>query len=510
MKSITSFIRKITNSQTTKMWLVSYILILVVPIIFSFFSYYYVENSLSKKINEANTNNLSGARTYMDNILNGIVSATVNLSSNNQIISLASNDEQTTSAQIYARNTALNDSNQVWRAHSIFGDFITNKYIYLPNTDSIYTGSILVESEYFLARTYGNLENFNAQKWQDKLFTASKPCFVSIPTGNKSEIFYIFPTYNNKTDVQFYTIVQFNMNTLTRNAAGNNSDYFFVQNDHDITTAANISSPQREAILRSITYGEGHFEVATSSDKMTVIKSPSHNSSLYYGFAIPSSTYRTDVERARIFMWTSSLICILLALIIIIYMINKNNHPLEVIAKTLSGNNDEQLYTDTYQYISDAIKRSISENAQYADKLHKQHDILKENILTNILYGKSNDKFTFWMVLNVFEYVVNGKWCDTWVIIFTHHGIRLSRSGGSIRKDCTIRSVHYFVDNITHHFLINLIGIGDRIEYAIEMEGVRATNLLNTVAIRVNVPNMRQVWRWAYADGNADMTHSFC
>ena len=88
MKSITSFIRKITNSQTTKMWLVSYILILVVPIIFSFFSYYYVENSLSKKINEANTNNLSGARTYMDNILDGIVSATITLSANEEIAEL--------------------------------------------------------------------------------------------------------------------------------------------------------------------------------------------------------------------------------------------------------------------------------------------------------------------------------------------------------------------------------------------------------------------------------------
>ncbi len=401
MKSITSFIKKINNSQTTKMWLISYILILLVPIIFSFFSYYYVENSLSKKINEANNNNLVSAQTYMDNILNGIVSATVNLSSNEQIKALASTRDLTTSAQIYVQNSALSDSNQVWRTHTIFGDFITNKYIYLPNTDSIYTGSILVDSNYFLTRTYSETKGFDAAKWKDKLYNVTKPGFVSIPTEEKTEIFYVYPAYNNKTDAQFNTIVQLNMSALTKNASSDNFEYFFVQNSQDIITPAQLSPAQTEAITMSTGYGGGHFELDTSLEKMTIIKSPSKNSALFYGFAIPSSTYRTEVEHARIFMWTSSIICILLALIIIVYMINKNNRPLEIIAKTLSGSSDEQQYTDTYQYISDAINRSISEKAQYADRLHKQHDILRENILTSILYGKTNDKFTSDELLNM-------------------------------------------------------------------------------------------------------------
>ena len=401
VKSFTSFIKKISNSQTTKMWLVSYILILLVPIIFSFFSYYYVENSLSKKINEANTNNLNSAGTYMDNILNGIVSATVSLSSNEQIKSLASTGELTTSAEIYLRNIALSDSNQVWRAHSIFSDFITNKYIYLPNTDSVYTGSILTDSEYYLTNTYSGLRGFDAQAWQEKLFYVSKPGFITIPIDEGTELFYVYPAYNNKTDAQFYTIVHLNMNALTKNASRDNNAYFYVQNDHDIITSSELSQAQREAIMKSVSFGGGQYEIDTITDKMTIIKSPSQNSTLLYGFAIPSSTYRTEVERARMFMWTSSIICIFIALIIIIYLVNKNNRPLEVIAKTLSGNNEEQQYTDTYQYISEAISRSMSEKAQYADKLHKQHDILRENILTNILYGKTNDKFTSDELLNM-------------------------------------------------------------------------------------------------------------
>lgn len=127
---------------------------------------------------------------------------------------------------------------------------------------------------------------------------------------------------------------------------------------------------------------------------MMLIKSTSSNSNVYYGLAIPSSTHRTEVEQARVFMWSSSLVCILLALIIIIYMVNKNNRPLEVIAQTLADSSNEEQYTDTYKYISDAINRSMSEKAQYADKLHKQHHILRENILTNMLNGKTNDKFT--------------------------------------------------------------------------------------------------------------------
>lgn len=207
------------------MWLVSYILILLVPIIFSFFSYYYAENSLSQKINETNVTSLKSAQTYMDNILGGIVSATVTLSSNNDIMALAAKSELPSSTQMYERNIAISDSNKVWRAHSIFGDFITSKYIYLPNTDTIYTVSILVDSEYFFTQNYPGSLNFDTDKCQ-QLLQRERPGFVCLPISGNTEMFYVYPTYNNKTDVQFYTIVHLNMTSLTKIPPATTRDTF--------------------------------------------------------------------------------------------------------------------------------------------------------------------------------------------------------------------------------------------------------------------------------------------
>ncbi|MBQ7900408.1 MAG: hypothetical protein IJ365_00405, partial [Clostridia bacterium] len=394
MKSITNYIKKIQSSHTTKMWLVSYILILLVPIIFSFFSYYYVERSLSEKINETNLNSLKSSRTYMDNILDGIVSATITLSTNEEISALARASELPTSTQMYERNLTLADSNYVWRAHFMFDEFINNKYIYMPNTDTVYTGTILVESQYYYMRTYADYRDFDMEIWKEKVLNQNRPGFICIPGGDYTKVFYIYPTYNNKTNVQFITIVELDMHRLVANAAGDNSKYFFVQHDHDIITSQAFTPGQKEAIFDSYNIVNGQKELATIEGRMMLIKTASANNNLYYGFSIPSQAYRSEVNGARTFMWISSLVCILLALIIIVYLINKNNRPLELIANTLAGNEPTEQYNDAYQYISEAINRNLSEKAQYVDKLHKQHDILRENILTNMLYGKTNDKFT--------------------------------------------------------------------------------------------------------------------
>ena len=144
------YINKIRSSSTSKFWLISYILILLMPIFFSFISYYYLERSLSDKINETNTNALKTSQTYLDNVFGALITATASLSSNEEISLLAKLNNPPSAQQRYE----LTRSNYVWSAHSVFAEYITNKCIYFPDTDNIYTGKAITPSHYYYLSSY--------------------------------------------------------------------------------------------------------------------------------------------------------------------------------------------------------------------------------------------------------------------------------------------------------------------------------------------------------------------
>ena len=143
MNAIGYFIKKTRSSRTAKFWLISYILILLLPILFSFISYYYVESSLKQKIKQTNETHLKNAQTFLDSTLGNIVTATSALSVNKNISALAQQNMPISGEQ---RLNMILSSNDVWRSYYVYTEYINNKYIYFADTGSIYTAAPLLPS----------------------------------------------------------------------------------------------------------------------------------------------------------------------------------------------------------------------------------------------------------------------------------------------------------------------------------------------------------------------------
>ena len=392
MNIMREYINKIRSSKTSKIWLVSYILILFMPILFSFVSYYYVENRLSDKINEINTNTLKSSQNFMDNILGAIITATASLSSSEEISELA---RQATPPSVQQRYE-LTRSNYVWSAHSVFETYITNKFIYFPDTDNIYTGKTITPSHYHYLSRYVNETEMTEEIWKNNVLLKSVPNFISVPSTSGTRVFYIFPTYKyNQKEVLFNTIVELDFTRLIADMPADKKGTFFMySSDGTLLTTSDADSRYAQAV-KSIYESDSIVNTYTSdTDSLIILKTMSSVSNWIYGSVVPEKEYWSDLSHARSIMLTLSIMCVLLGIMIIMYFMKRNNKPLENIIRTLSPNADES-YPDAIEYINNLISKTLTEKGSYEGRLFKQNDKLKENILSNILHGVKNDKFTF-------------------------------------------------------------------------------------------------------------------
>lgn len=393
MNAIGYFIKKTRSSRTAKFWLISYILILLLPILFSFISYYYVESSLKQKIKLTNETHLKNAQTFLDSTLGNIVTATSALSVNKNISALAQQNMPISGEQ---RLNMILSSNDVWRSYYVYTEYINNKYIYFADTGSIYTGGAITPEHYFWLRAYNNDDGgLSEDTWKTNILSKSTSGFVCLNNEGKTYLFLVMPTYKYATNQVLYsTIAELNFDKLINDATGSIKGVFYMHSS-DGTIISNDISPAEEQAVRAVGKVSDRNQTYYRTDGgLVVMRTMSNVSNWSYGYVTKYSDYWASLQNARIFMWTSSLMCLIIGLVIIFYLVKRNNKPLEDIVNLLSPGGMPQSY-DAYEYINNVIKNVLGEKETYAQKLYNQNDILKENVLSNILYGKQNDKFTY-------------------------------------------------------------------------------------------------------------------
>ena len=393
MNAIGYFIKKTRSSRTAKFWLISYILILLLPILFSFISYYYVESSLKQKIKLTNETHLKNAQTFLDSTLGNIVTATSALSVNKNISALAQQNMPISGEQ---RLNMILSSNDVWRSYYVYTEYINNKYIYFADTGSIYTGGAITPEHYFWLRAYNNDDGgLSEDTWKTNILSKSTSGFVCLNNEGKTYLFLVMPTYKYATNQVLYsTIAELNFDKLINDATGSIKGVFYMHSS-DGTIISNDISPEEEQAVRAVgKVSDRNQTYYRTGGGLVVMRTMSNVSNWSYGYVTKYSDYWASLQNARIFMWTSSLMCLIIGLVIIFYLVKRNNKPLEDIVNLLSPGGMPQSY-DAYEYINNVIKNVLGEKETYAQKLYNQNDILKENVLSNILYGKQNDKFTY-------------------------------------------------------------------------------------------------------------------
>ena len=365
-------------------WLISYVAILLIPVI-GFSSVYFA--SVRTAVGQLEKYN----NMLMDSV---IASFDEKLSENTKIVDFIDNSQSVN----YAMDMADTSHNEYFRCleqvQNEIKAYISNMgikdrfYIYFKNSDMIVSTNEIVNS-YEFYNNYYRKTGFAYANWQDKISYVSEP-FCTIG-GEDGRIFYrasipVSSKYDKKVVLVIETKRE-NLISQLGNQNGFNFEFVVFGTKKELITSTDGISESGLKTLRSISKN-GLYSVDGTKYMVRV-----HNSSSQDYIGICLTTHKEIVERMRILEGIYigvMIIVILFGIYFIKKSIKRNYLPLEKILASMGEHSGES--SNEYDLIYKAIKRMKIDNRGLENVLDRQKEQLRNNYLSRCMKYKMTDE----------------------------------------------------------------------------------------------------------------------
>lgn len=421
-------------------WFIAYALILLLPIIFNFISFFYTESVLEKKVQSTNVLTLQSSQNYIDNTLSSIVQASLSLSANQDLINFSKQSADLTTLDRYD----LSKLNDMWQMHNIFSSDILKRIVYFPLSDNVYAERQLLSAESCFKLLYradhmsAESQIFSSEDFRNNLLLNKQSGFISFKTQSGMKLFYSYPVSEYTSDrISFNIIVELNLDHLLfQSRKQSNADFFIVMPD-GIMLYNTLSADAIQAVEDTINTRNSFDTVKKNNKKFVVMKTASTLNDWTYGTVMPYKEYRKTLPATRELSYTCIMLCVLLGIALIYWLTNKTYLPLKNILEMFKHTENKAQTTDIYTSIKKSVAAIQSENDDLINRFDEQSDTLKSTILTNILYGKTSDKLSYSAQLemidvemekNIFSVVIVGAENSASDIFSAYDGNELSGS----------------------------------------------------------------------------------
>lgn len=380
----------------------AYSLILLLPIISSFVSFFYVEHILEEKVENTSLASLQVSQAYIDNAISNIVSATVSLARSKGLEEISSQNIPTSATERYA----ITKLNSIWKSHDIFLEHITHKMIYFPRTDTIYTGKTILTAnncyQWYFAENNLTLDgdekpsDFNLETFKTKILNCKQSDFVSFHTASGMKLFYVYPVYQSTyEDIVYSVFVELDLNHLLSQSHQSANSSFFISWPNGNILHRSLTDDERDA-ASALTLSNQFFKIERGpKGKFVVMRANSITSEWSYGVVMPLSEYQRTLPKTKEFMYICTAFFIFLGLILVFRLVKRIFAPLRLLSAMLSTSHPASEQLDIYTNIINQTKMVLDSNKQLTLQLDSQTNVLKSTILSNILYGKTKDKLSY-------------------------------------------------------------------------------------------------------------------
>ena len=381
-----------------KDWIITYVVLLLIPVVFNYISYFYTQAVLAQKTQDVRLLALENSQNYMDNVMNSIASANVTMASDDTLNNLANQSDILSITGRYE----LQKLNSIWNMHNVVANDIEQKFVYFPKSNSVYLNSSLstVDNCYNLLFNNNYTSNveptFSVTDFKEKLLTLRHPQFVVANVGSEAMLFFAYPVSKHFSGTaSFNIIVKLNLNHMLFQAQNyNGTDCFIITPDENIVH--NNLSPDELAVVSDMPAYDKHLTIKRhNGQKYVVVRTQSASNDLSYGTVIPYNEYKKNLAETRSMTHICNAFCILLGLLLIKWLLKENYTPLKLISEKINHYTKSSPKENIYASISEAITRTQSNHRRTLDILDEQSSILKSSVLSNILHGNTKDKFSY-------------------------------------------------------------------------------------------------------------------
>lgn len=377
-------------------WLISYLSILLLPIIISGFVYIESTKIVEREINNNNVIMLKQIQKLIDKKIADINRLGLQIAWNPKLDSLLYN----TKPMDFRGRFTITQIQKDFLTYKVANGFINDIYVYLHNSDMV-INSITSYNIELLESLLDKDERISSSQFRAfsqqncvHLFTPMK-----IWQGTKKEepaIAYIQSLpYGRNNEIQGTMIILLDHRAFLDEILGieglQQGIVMMLDQKNQVIAATN---PNEQ--LSGLKYEELHDGILLYkeiADEEYVISSISSQMNEWkYIFALPSIVFMKKVKYIKSLIWCSILLCLFIGGIVAYIFTRKNYNPIQNIIEALASRAGIELNPNLneYSFIQQAINNTLDEKEIIQEKMEKQKMTLRSAFLARLIKGSSD------------------------------------------------------------------------------------------------------------------------
>lgn len=390
-------VKRVLNTRNSIIFtqILSYILILLIPTIFTGIVYFVTVRTIEQETNRANLAMLKQVQLNMDNILKDAERLSFDIAFNPDIQLLATSQETNWNNKQYEVSEIVKD----FKRMNITNGYIDNFYVYLKNLDAVISSTAASRSNYM----YSFLVNkdIRYEQWIDTLQNTYSGRYISIDnktnsSENSGALAYMrsIPISNSEKSLATIVILlnKERFTEMIQNIQSAQYGSIFIL-DKDNNILASTASFHLSDILQVEELNDSNNMLVKGQGKDSLIISytKSDVSKLKYVSIVRREIVMEKSEFTEKLMIASIILCLIFGGAVSVLLTWRNYNPVRNLIRIVQNGKIKNSYDrsgNEYQFIYEAIQDALQEKEKINLKLKQQSSVVRADFLHKLLKGK--------------------------------------------------------------------------------------------------------------------------
>lgn len=447
--------KKWFNSRSVLMtWTLSYLAVLLLPVILSALVYVQSSKMLTDEIHLANNSLLKQLRELMDKQVEAMERLNFELNWNTKVRELVDQHKYNIYPEeyLYDLHSATKDLVLYQTAYSEADLF----YVYIAKQDTVMLPGIYRDTR-FAYNEHHQSSELSYEEWISLLRREKFKGFVPLKRlldrgGSVPALAYI-STYDYEdgkpAGANVIMVDQSKILTAINNIqAFSKGQVLIADADNKVLVSSSESTLSSELPFGKLPEGGGMFFWKSGGNKYEVFNIPSAVSKLQYISIIPSEIYWKKAQLVRNLTLASIAVSLLGGGLLTYFFLRKNYNPVQRLVYAFRNkSSDRENNGNEFLYIQQAVDRTLTEMDHMVLEMKKQHYTLRSNFVTRLLKGKPDNGLPLEESLAAYEMELLSEEFAVLLFYVEDHDIFLERIQGKSTGE-KLKLLDFIVTNV--------------------------------------------------------------
>ena len=373
-------------------WLFSYILILIIPLIFAIANQYSTRKLFLEEVKSSNQFILERMQGELDYVWKNINQVGVQVALNPIVTSILAKKNQGFHFNPYSLHQLAEELQVYTNANGA----IEQIYIYFKHHDLVVSNHAILDSDVFFNTYYSQLDY---DQWNQALFSQSKSNYILFLSKDSkypvlSYIFHLPLIQKGESDANIFITLSssfFDELALSMDFLEGRSLYIFTsQGEVLFSTSDTIPI---EGLIDQKWESTDAYSYKVGKEEWMISKISSKIQDWHYVLATPTGVYLGQLNKMNQLFAIGVVGVLMIGMILTFFLIRKNYNPLHDLLEELYQGMDYDIYHtyNEYELISQEIDKNYKEKQNLISQLTLQKNIVKEHIIERLLKGTRKD-----------------------------------------------------------------------------------------------------------------------